>query len=332
MATINQVAKLAGVSRSTVSRYISETGYVSEEARQNIARAVKALNYRPNKVAQSLHTKSSSNIALIISDISNPIAAIYAKGIEEVTFKKNCNLVICNTGFDLEKEVQYVNMLIDKQIDGVIIAPCGKDTNHLKEMIQHNIPIVFFTRRIVGIDTDYVGFDNVDGSFKITEHLLAQRHKRIGAICRDVDYHEKANRLKGYLLALESYKIERQEDLIFYGTANEECGYYGMKQLMKLENPPTAIYTATNLQAAGVIRYCKEHKIKIPNDIAVAAFESFADLDPIIDPPLTANVMPVHEAAVTAANLLFDRIEGLTASNKEVSIKGKLQIRESSMS
>lgn len=331
MATINQVAKLAGVSRSTVSRYINETGYVSDEAKRYIAFAIKELNYRPNRVALSLLTKASSNIALIISDISNPITAIYAKGIEEVAFEKNYNLIICNTSFNLDKEVEYVNMLVDKQVDGVIIAPCGKGTNHLREMMQNQIPFVFFTRSIAGIDTDYVGFDDVDGSYKVTEHLLSLGHKRIGAICRDVDYNEQANRLKGYAIALESYKIERQEELVFYGTANEECGYQGMKHLMSLEIPPTAIYTATNLQAAGVIRYCKEHNIKIPNNIALGAFESFADLDPIIDPSLTANDMPVHEAGVTAANLLFDRIEGLTTSNKEISLKGKLHIKSSSV-
>ena len=125
MSTIVEVSRLAGVSRTTVSRYINKSGYVSESTKEKIEKAIKKVNYHPNRLAQSLHTKTSSTVALVVGDISNPITAAYTKAVENVVFSHNCNLIVCNTGFAIDKEISYVNMLVEKQIDGVVIAPSG---------------------------------------------------------------------------------------------------------------------------------------------------------------------------------------------------------------
>lgn len=331
IATSKDVAKLAGVSRATVSRCLNGTGYVGRKARESIARAVKKLDYRPNRVAQTLNTKTSSNIAMIVADISNPITAVYSKTVEEVAFGKNYNLHICNTGFDLEKEIRYTHMLMDKQVDGLVIAPCGKGGAHLQALKAHGIPLVFLTRKVPEVEADYVCFDNVAGGYNVAEHLISIGYRRIAAICRDIDRTEQDNRLDGYLLALKKHRIERRDEFILYGSVDDAFGFAAMAQLMSRSDPPDAVYTATNMHAAGVIHYCKERRIAIPGDVALASFESFSELDVIVDPPLSANVMPVHESALIAANMLFKRIEGERGPPREVKLTGTFRIRRSSI-
>lgn len=330
MSTINDVAKIAGVSRTTVSRYLNKSGYISMKNILNIEKAIIILNYRPNKIAQSLNTRYSGNIALVVGDISNPITANYLKGVEAVSYENKYNLIICDTNFDIEKETNYINMLIDKQVDGIIIAPCEKNKAHIMEVINKGIPIVFITRKMNGIDADYVRFANEDGSFKVVEHLIETGHKRIGIICREIDLKNLSSRLKGYKEALKAYEINFDDRLVFCGDGLEIDGYNGMRYLMNLSSPPTAVYTAVNLQAAGVIRYCMDNDLIIPDDIALASFESFAEFDRIIKPTLTANVMPVFELGATAAQILLSRVSGVNKEPfKEVCLTGVLLIRES---
>lgn len=331
IATSKEVAQLAGVSRATVSRYINKTGYVGRQARESIDKAIRQLNYRPNRVAQSLNTKTSSNIALIVADISNPITAVYSKAVEDVAFDRNYNLHLCNTGFELEKEIRYTQMLIDKQVDGVVIAPCGKGVSHLQALASNGIPIVFLTRNVPEVEADCVCFDNIDGGFKAADHLISLGYGRVAAVCREFDRREESNRLGGYLLALEKYGLERREELIMYGGADETFGFAAMAQLMARDDPPDAVYTATNMQAVGVIRYCKERGLRIPADVALASFESFSEMDVIVDPPLSANIMPVREAALIATNMLFKRIEGDNGPPREVKLTGTFAIRRSSV-
>lgn len=332
--TISEVAKEAGVSRTTVSRYINNSGYVSKDAREKIEKAIRAVGYRPNKIAQSLTKHSTGNIALVLSDIANPISAIYAKGVESVAREHDLNLIICNTGFDLQTEIQSVNRLIEKQIDGIIIAPCGKGKEHIEEVIQRGIPLVFISRRIHGVNADYVRFANEQGSFQVVEHLIKLGHRRIGIISRDLDRANDIERLKGYKEALHYYGIPVDESLIQSGQAVEEVGYEKMKILLALPNPPTAVYTAVNLFAVGVLKLCRERGIRIPEDLAVASFESFSYLDPIISPPLTANRMPVFELGVTAAQLLVERIKAKDQKSipyRDISLQGELVVRESTV-
>lgn len=332
MATIYEVANNAGLSRTTVSRYINSTGYVSQEAKDKIEKAIKELNYRPNKIAQSLSTRTTGNIAVVISDISNPIAADYTKGIEAAAYDHNYNILLCNTGFDLKKEISCVNILMQKQIDGIIIAPCGKGREHLEEVVKRKIPLVFVTRKILGIEADYVRFANEEGSFKIVEHLIKLGHKRIGIICRDIDIVNITGRLKGYMLAHENYNLPVEKELIISGKAVESFGYDAMSQFVKMQDPPTAIYTAVNLFAAGSIRYCNENDLKIPEEISLASFESFGELDAIIRPKLTSNVMPAFQLGYTAMDMLIKRISNIgNISNREVSLSGEILIRESTM-
>jgi LacI family transcriptional regulator len=308
MTNLDKVAQVAGVSRTTVSRYLNRSGYVSQEAARRIEMAISQLGYLPNRIAKSLVMKKTLNIALVVSDISNPITASYAKGVEDEAFERGYNVILCNTGFDLEREQKVVRVLLEKQIDGIIMAPCRKGEDHILEIQKRGIPIVFLTRRVQNVAADYVRFDYVGGSFQIVEYLIQRGHRRIGIFSPPVPPWEGEERIHGYLKALATYGIPFDPSLVIIAEAVEGVAYRKIRELLSLPQPPTAIFTAVNLFAKDIIRFCREHGINIPEDLSLASFEQFPHYDSVILPSLLANEMPAYELGRKAAEALFERM------------------------
>jgi DNA-binding LacI/PurR family transcriptional regulator len=326
------VAALAGVSRMTVSRYINGTGYVSERCRGKVQEAINQLNYRPNRIAQSLTTGSTKNIALILSDISNPLYTLIIKGVETLVFEHGYNLIICNTDYSLEREKEYVHILIDKLVDGIIIAPSCLGNEHLKEVKAKNIPLVFIARRDEGIEADCVNFDDFNGSYQLIKHLTELGHRRIGIICRKVDIDNQ--RLAGYQKGLAEAHISYDESLIQISTVVDELvGYDCTKKLLEQPQPPTAIFTTVNKFAGGTLLYCRNNNLDIPQQLALASFDSFAGVDYLIVPQLTCNIIPAFELGRKAVEFLMDRIKGVPDDLpfREFSLKGEMLIRASTV-
>jgi DNA-binding LacI/PurR family transcriptional regulator len=329
---LQEVAVLAGVSRMTVSRYINSTGYVSEQIKIKIRKAILQLNYRPNRIAQSLTTGSTKNIALILSDISNPLYTLIIKGVEALAFEQGYNLIICNTGYSLAKEKQYVNTLVDKLVDGIIIAPSCLGDEHLKEARARHIPLVFITRPMASVPADYVTYDNFNGSYQLVKHLLELGHRRIGVICRDVDIFN--DRVAGYQQALTEFQLPYDESMVCIRTAVDELiGYECTRQLRQQSLPPTAIFTTVNKFAGGVLLFCRNENLAIPSQLAIASFDSFAEVDYLIMPQITCNIIPAFDLGHKAAELLLRRIDDpLTAlPYDQISLQGKMVIRSSTV-
>ncbi len=329
MPTLEQVAKVAGVSRTTVSRYLNRSGYVGQETAKKIEEAIRKLGYYPNRIARSLVQKKTGNIALVVSDIFNPITAGYSRGVEDGAFKYGYNMVLCNTNFDLEREKKVVRALLEKQIDGIIIAPCQKGESHILEIKKRGIPFVFLTRRIPNIKADYVRFDYVKGSFQVVEYLIKLGHKRIGIISPFIPSGEKEERIHGYLAALRKYGLKPDPSLILFDRAIEGIGYEKAKVFMSMPSPPTAIFAAVNLFAKDILFYCKENNIQLPQDLSLSSFECFPHYDSIISPLITANEMPAYELGKTAAEVLFTRINHKDGNFKDIKLPGKLRVGES---
>ena len=310
MPNIRDIADLAHVSHTTVSRYINNSGYVSPKTAALIKEAIQQLNYRPNKLAQALNAQVTGNIAMIVGDIANPITAKYTKGVEEVAAQNNSSLIICNTGFDHYKEARYIVSQIEKRVDGIIIASSGKNEEYIQEINARNIPLVFITRKLVGYEGDYVGFNDFDCSYTVVQHLIEKKHKKIAIVCRDYEKESHHGRLAGYTSALRDNQLEVADEWIIPTGANMESGYSAAERLLSLpwERRPTAIYTVVNPQTAGCLLYCIENGIRVPENLAVASFESFDSYDNLIKIPITANILPAAELGVTAAKLLFERI------------------------
>ncbi|WP_144351212.1 LacI family DNA-binding transcriptional regulator [Sporomusa termitida] len=330
--TLHEVAALAGVSRMTVSRYINGSGYVSEQIRLKIQEAINQLQYRPNRIARSLTTGTTKNIALILSDISNPLYTLIIKGVETLAFEHGYNLIVCNTGYSLEREQEYVYTLVDKLVDGIIIAPSCLGTEHLKEVKSKNIPLVFVARKAEGIAADCVTFDDFYGSYQLIKHLTELGHRRIGVICRQVDLNNQ--RLDGYQKAVAEAHIPYEESLLQTSTVVDELvGYDCARNLLEQPQPPTAIFTTVNKFAGGTLLYCRHKHVEIPRQLALVSFDSFAEVDYLIVPQLTCNIIPAFDLGHKAAELLFLRINDCSpgSSFSEISLKGEMLVRASTV-
>jgi DNA-binding LacI/PurR family transcriptional regulator len=245
-----------------------------------------------------------------VGDISNPITAKYTKGIEEVALKNDSSLIICNTGFRVEEEERSIINLIEKRIDGIILASSGEKSEYIDEVITRGIPLVFITRKPIVYDQDYAVFNDFDCSYTVVKHLIEQKHRRIGIIHRAYEREDHHGRLAGYLCALRDHEVPIIDELIVPTSADVEGGYRVTEKLLALPKRyrPSAIYSVINAHVAGCLNYCFDHKIRIPKDLAVAGFESFDFYDNFMKVPITANILPAMELGRVAAKLLFTRI------------------------
>ncbi|MDK2959324.1 MAG: LacI family transcriptional regulator [Synergistaceae bacterium] len=329
-SNLRDVAQRAGVSVMTVSRFINQSGYVNRETSRRISQAIKELQYRPNQIAKSLQTMKTGNIAVLLGNVSSPMSSLTIKGIENISFQKGYNLLICNTDFSEEKEQKYLDILMQKQIDGMILAPCSNRSEPLQEVLDRGIPLLFLDRRVPGISADYVGFDFENDSFRLTSHLVDAGCRKIAIICRKADIVYESPQLKGYTRALQASSIPVDEKYVQYCHSSPQKGYEAMEEITG-RCRPDAVYATSSVLAAGVLRFCRDRKIRIPGDCLVASFDSFGEYDDLIRPNLTCNEVPAFALGVSGAELLTDRISGGAAGMgpRHVVFPGKLLLRES---
>lgn len=333
MANIRDVARLAGVSTATVSRVINESGFVADELKERVRRAMAELNYRPNNLARSFRQNRSFMIALMISDISNPFFTSLVRGVEDVVKEGGLNLLLCNTDEDPDKERSYVEVLIGNRIDGVIMAPTGKAQESVEAFGRHGIPVVFIDRHLPGIKVDAVLLDNVSGAYQATAHLLRLGHRRVGIITGLETVSTSQEREEGYRRALADFGITPDERLIARGNSRIEGGIRQTQALLSLppDVRPTALFTSNNLLTIGAMRALREAGVKVPHEMAVVGFDEF-ESTPIIDPPLTVVAQPTYEIGMRAAKRLFKHLRGEVRSDNRpvvVRLKPQLIVRES---
>jgi len=314
----------------TVSRFINKSGYVNNETSRRISQAIKELQYRPNQIAKSLQTMKTGNIAVLLGNVSSPMSTLTIKGIENISFQKGYNLLVCNTDFSEDKEQKYLDILMQKQIDGMILAPCSKRSESLQEVLDRGIPLLFLDRRVPGIPADYVGFDFENDSFILTSHLVEVGCRKIAIICRKADLVHESPQLKGYARALQSSSIPVDEKFVQYCHSSSKAAYEAMEEILG-RCGPDAVYATSSVLAAGVLRFCRDRNIRIPGDCLVASFDSFGEYDDLIRPNLTCNEVPAFALGVSGAELLTERISGGAAGMepRHVVFPGKLLMRES---
>ncbi|MGE5554391.1 MAG: LacI family DNA-binding transcriptional regulator [Betaproteobacteria bacterium] len=308
MATIQDVARKARVSTATVSRVINESGFVSEELKNKVRQALNELDYRPNSFARSLRKKQSYLIGLMISDIANPFFTALVRGVEDVVNDSGFNLILCNTDEMEEKERAYVELLCEKRVDGVIMAPAGHSRGHVEMFQRYGIPVVFVDRELEGVKVDAVLLDNVKGAQLATTHLISLGHRRIGVIAGRPDISTTWGRLEGYRRALHEQGIEFSPDLVVGSDSRIDGGYRGAQALLSLRERPTAIFATNNLVTIGAMKFMKETGVRIPADISIVGFDDFESTS-IVDPPLTVVAQPTYQIGQTAATTLVKRVK-----------------------
>lgn len=338
MASIKDIAKRSGYSVSTVSRVINESGYVSEAARKRILDVIEALDYRPNSIARSMVTKQSKIIGLLIPHINSPFFAGLAVTVEEEAKSLGYNVLLCHTNEDTKIEKDYLKVLMERRVDGIIATPVGKSFKHYKNASKE-IPIVFVGRIAENLNINSIEVDNIGGSRKVIEHLLQLNHRKIGVINGPMFLSTGKKRWEGVKQALNENKIEIPSEYIEEGDFTIKGGYRCAMKLLNTVERPTAIFSANHLTALGVLKAVREMGLSIPGDVALASFDGFEDseIDLIIEPKITANIHPTSDMARTAVNLVHqgvtNKMKGVFSKNAvHTSITMEFVERESTIS
>lgn len=316
MPTIIDVAKRAGVSRSTVSRVLTDNKRVDPETREKVLKCIKELGYQPSRAAQTLRNKKTKLIAVLVPRISNTVFAELLQGIEEEAVKHQFNVLLCNTDYSANKEHYFLNMLKNGQVDGVIMAAFQ---NKIEEIQPFQVfgPIIFAGEYTEESLFPTVMIDNRMAAFKATEHLIKLGHTGIGMVNGAFSSIIARDREIGFRQALESYKIPVNENWIKSLSYGIGQGRDYFKLLLNEGKYPTAIFAANDELAIGVIQCAKEHGMRIPNDLAVIGFDD-QPIATIIEPKLTTIQQPIRIIGSRAMLLMKSALEGETSVAKEV--------------
>ncbi|MEU8261700.1 LacI family DNA-binding transcriptional regulator [Micromonospora sp. NPDC048999] len=321
MATIYEVAKLAGVSPATVSRVFNGAA-VSEEKAQAVREAARQLRFMPNRAARTLRKQSTEVIALIIPDIENPYFTEMARGVEDVAQEVGYSVVLCNSDARKEKENSYLRIAIAGSMAGVIIAAASDHTD-LDDVIADGRPVVAVDRRS-GYDVDSVVMDNRTAGRIATDALLDAGYRRIACLTGPDNVETAVERAKGWRDAMTARADVDLTGLLHHSSFRVAGGREAIAQLLDSPQPrPDAVVAANNLLGVGALQVLTERRLT-PPDIGVAVVGSlpFTTLTPDV---VTVVRLPARHMGVTAARMLLERIEGNTDPAHTVVLRGELQ-------
>ena len=308
LATITDVAKLAGVSPVTVSRVINDAPLVNLKTRARVEQAIRELGYVPNVAAASLRSKRTRSLALILPDVTNTFWTTVARGVEDTAQSRGYSVFLCNTDEDLAKQARYLEFVASQRVDGVVIAPCGRDAGNLARLRDRDIPTVIVDRCIDGWETDTVLGDSLSGAYALVKHLIGLGHRRIAIISGPHNTSTAEDRVTGYCIALSEAGIAPDPRLIQRGEYRTASGEELAYQLLDEQPRPTAIFAANNAISMGVIDAAAKRGLRIPQDLALVCFDDLPSISHLF-PFLTVVVQPVYEMGVNAAQLLLSRLD-----------------------
>lgn len=325
----------------TVSRVVNGDGYVSEDTRKKVLKAVKDFNYRRNGVARSLKRRFTETVGLVLGDISNPYSTELARAVRETLSNRGFNLFICISEYGAKEDIVAFESLANHSVDGIIVATRSNDggDKYLRGLVQTNLPVVVIGRDLQHRDVDSVAVDNQKGGFEAAQHLIDLGHTRIAFIGANLSSGSHLKRLTGYLDALNHHSIPVDERLItgqsgdaseMPGYSTEEIGFEGMRRLLSLPDPPTAVFARNDFTAIGAMRAINDAGLRIPDDIAIVGFDDIP-LAARLSPSLTTMRQPMRIEGEIAAEMLLERIGSVKRiSRRERILECELIVRESS--
>jgi LacI family transcriptional regulator len=351
-STIADVARRAGVSTATAGRVLGGYGYASPEIREKVHASAKALGYRPNLLARGLITGHTKTIGVVAGDIQSPFYASNLRGISDVARTKGFGVIVTNSDERLDREVEAVQLLLEKQVDGLIIAPCDLlDSAHLRAAVNGGCPVVQIDRVVRDLPADSVTVDNRGAARDCVAYLIACGHRRVGMIAElersefpTVEAFARAveagsvsttslypswQRLHGYLDAHSYAGVPIDLELVpRVGEYSMTAGKKETLGLLRREKPPTALFTADGLMSAAAMDAITSLGLTIPGDLSLACFD---DLDwmRFSKPGITAIAQPLTELGVTAASLVLSRIDGQGGEHRHAVLTPTLTVRGS---
>lgn len=325
MATIKDVANLAGVAVSTASYALNNSPRVSQETKEKVLAAAKQLNYQPNGIARDLKLSKTNTIGLILSDLSGPFYSELIKGVQDITIANGYDLIaISSLG---GKNSTAVKFLKEKRADGIIILAHNIDNNLIISAAREDMPIVLLDRPLKAKYVLNIQVDNERGAYQAVKHLISLGYKEIVYLSGPSNSYDNSKRFAGYKKALEDSGIAFSNQWVYQGNFTKEGGYHAGKLMLLQNYIPEAIFAANDEMAIGVIEAFKEADILIGEDVALVGFDDI-QLSEYVTPALTTVRQPMKEMGVIAAQQVFQALNG-NFSTEAILLETKLIIRDS---
>jgi len=327
MATIKDVAALAGISYTTVSHVVNNTRPVSKDVRIKVEEAIKTLDYVPSAVARSLKAKTTATIGLLVPNSLNPYFAELARGIEDYCERNGYCVILCNSDDNPQKQRSYLRVLLEKRIDGLIVASAGGDSSLAQGLAGVRTPMVIVDRGLEGVDADLVRIDHEYGAYLATRHLLELGHRDIATISGPATTSVAQMRLSGFFRALKDAGVEVPRERMLESDFTSTGGYNAAAILLA-QNPPSAIFAANDMIGIGVLRAAAERNIRVPTQLSVIGFDDI-QMSRYVYPALTTVGQSILQLGEMAAEVLLRRIATPDLATEQRIVTPSIVVRES---
>jgi LacI family transcriptional regulator len=335
LATLEDVARHAGISVAAAGRALGNYGRVSSQTRHLALKAARYLNYYPNVVARGMKKRSTFTVGLIVGNICNPFFSTIVRAVEASLSNRDYNLIVCDSDEDIDKEMSHAQVLLQRRVDGMIVSPTasqeGIDSKAVKMISEHNnIPLVLIDRLVPGVKVPAILGDNVGGAFEATKYLLELGHKHVGIIVGRKTLGSMTARVEGYRRAMALGGVVFHDSLIVDAMdVGVQGGYDAAQHLLASNSPPTAIIAMNNLLVVGLLNAVRERGLRIPRDISIIGWDDF-DAARHLRTPLTMVDQPAQTMGTMAAEHLLRLMSGESVDQPlEVLLRCNLIRRES---
>jgi LacI family transcriptional regulator len=326
MPTMRDVADRAGVSSATVSHTLNGTRHVDPETRERVLQAITEIGYRPNYLARGLRQRRTGTIGLIIPDNTNPFFAEMARAIEDAGFARGSNVMLCNSDRSAEKEASYVEVLLAKQVDGIILASSNAKPELVHQIREAGVPAVLIPGELGDFEIDMLMTDDFAAGKLVGEHLLELGHRKIAAISGPRTTSASAGRLAGFESVLAEAGIALVA--IARGDFRAERGRDAMAELLDAGLDFTAVFAANDLTAIGALQTLRERRIAVPGELSLIGFDGM-QLSDLVSPRLTTIAHSLGMIGPQTIALLDDRMAAPDAPARQVLLPSTLIARES---
>ncbi len=306
--TMSDVAKRAGVSKSTVSHVINKTRFVEEETRLRVLQAIEELDYRPSKVARSLVSRRTGTVGLLISDVGNPFYQQVILSVEDVALANDYSVFLFNASYDLDRSLKYIYSMIERRVDGVMFMSSRLSAELINELTRYHVPAVVLDWEEVqaeGVGMIRIEFES--GIREAVNHLIGLGHRRFAHVSGPLDLWTARVRRDVFLQALAEKGIDPREVIVVEGNLRIEGGRAALHEILAAPQRPTAVLAANDLTALGIVWEAREHGLRIPEDLSVVGLDDIT-LAAQITPPLTTIALPCYEIGSVAMNMLLGLI------------------------
>jgi len=331
--SLKDIANQVGVSTALVSYVLNnqKEGRINKEVAQKIRDTAKQLNYRTNQVAKSLKTNKTFTIGLVVADISNPFFSSLARIIEDEADKHNYTVIFGSSDENPKKSEKLMETLVNRQVDGLIIAPPENSEPQINYLIEQDIPFVLIDRYFPGIETNFVAIDNYKAAYTAVQHFIDIGRKRPGLITYESSIFNLNERTRGYLSAMKENEITFKTDWFIKLRANNTKLYIekAINELLGGSQPVDALLFSSNTIAAWGLKYLNSRNIKVPGQIAVISFDESEAFD-LFYAPVTYIKQPLQEMGKAAINILLETI-GKNNKLVQLNMEAGLIIRESTV-